>query len=182
MPGLDPNLVYHYFDVFQNSKLIKQVAQKYHPNIKEKIKEKIEKHEQVGLIQPIHHPIWLVNIVPVKKKNGQTRLCADFRDLNKSCLNDEFPLPYIDTLVDSTSGHQMFSFMDGFNRYNQIKMVEEDAKKTAFRTPLRNFFYIVMPFRLKNARATYQRAMTAIFHDMIHHEVEDYVDDLVVKV
>jgi hypothetical protein len=75
----------------------------------------------------------------------------------------------------------MFSFMDGFSGYNQIKMGTEDAEKTAFRTPLGNFHYTVMPFGLKNAGATYQHAMTTIFHDMLHHIVEDYVDDLVVK-
>uniref|UniRef100_A0A2N9HKG4 Reverse transcriptase/retrotransposon-derived protein RNase H-like domain-containing protein n=1 Tax=Fagus sylvatica TaxID=28930 RepID=A0A2N9HKG4_FAGSY len=57
----------------------------------------------------------------------------------------------------------------------------EDAEKTAFRTPIRNFYYTVMPFGLKNARATYQRTMTAMFHDMMHHEIEDYVNDVVVK-
>ncbi|GMP96894.1 hypothetical protein CsSME_00045332 [Camellia sinensis var. sinensis] len=181
MPGLDPDLVSHYLDVFPNSKPIKQAARKYHPDLEEKIKEEIEKLQQAGFIRPIQYPTWLANIVPVKKKNGQIRVCVDFRDLNKSCPKDEFPLPHIDTLVDTTSGHQMFSFMDGFSGYNQIKMAEEDAEKTAFRTPLGNFFYTVMPFGLKNAGATYQRAMTAIFHDMIHHEVEDYVDDLVVK-
>lgn len=181
MPGLDPDLVSHYLDVFPNSKPIKQAARKYHPDLEEKIKEEIEKLQQAGFIRPIQYPTWLANIVPVKKKNGQIRVCVDFRDLNKSCPKDEFPLPHIDTLVDATSGHQMFSFMDGFSGYNQIKMAEEDAEKTAFRTPLGNFFYTVMPFGLKNAGATYQRAMTAIFHDMIHHEVEDYVDDLVVK-
>ncbi|GMP49154.1 hypothetical protein CsSME_00016227 [Camellia sinensis var. sinensis] len=181
MPGLDPDLVSHYLDVFPNSKPIKQAARKYHPDLEEKIKGEIEKLQQAGFIRPIQYPTWLANIVPVKKKNGQIRVCVDFRDLNKSCPKDEFPLPHIDTLVDTTSGHQMFSFMDGFSGYNQIKMAEEDAEKTAFRTPLGNFFYSVMPFGLKNAGATYQRAMTAIFHDMIHHEVEDYVDDLVVK-
>ena len=75
----------------------------------------------------------------------------------------------------------MFSFMDGFSGYNQIRMAEVDAEKTAFRTPLGNFFYKVMPFGLKNAGATYQRAMKTIYHDLIHHIVEDYVDDLVVK-
>ncbi|CAL5376006.1 unnamed protein product [Camellia sinensis] len=62
-----------------------------------------------------------------------------------------------------------------------IKMASEDAEKTAFRTPWGNFFDMVMPFGLKNAGATYQRAMTAVFHDMLHHEMEVYVDDLVVK-
>ena len=75
----------------------------------------------------------------------------------------------------------MFSFMDGFNGYNQIRMAPKDAEKTAFRTPMGNFYYTVMPFGLKNAGATYQRAMTAIFHDIMHQELEDYMDDIVVK-
>ena len=60
-------------------------------------------------------------------------------------------------------------------------MAPEDAEKTAFRTPMGNFYYTVMPIGLKNVSATYQRAMTAIFHDMMHQELEDYVDDIVVK-
>ena len=62
----------------------------------------------------------------------------------------------------------MFSFMDGFSGYNQIRMAPRDAKKTAFRTPICNFYYTVIPFGLKNTSATYQRTMTAIFHDMMY--------------
>ena len=60
-------------------------------------------------------------------------------------------------------------------------MVPRDAEKTAFRTPIGNFYYTVMPFGLKNVGATYQHTMMAIFHDMMHHELEDYLDDIVVK-
>jgi hypothetical protein len=87
----------------------------------------------------------------------------------------------MDLLIDSAAGHAMFSFMDGFSGYNQILMSSKDAEKTAFRTPIENFYYTVMPFGLKNAGATYQRTMTAMFHDMMHREIEDYVDDIVVK-
>uniref|UniRef100_A0A2N9ER07 RNA-directed DNA polymerase n=1 Tax=Fagus sylvatica TaxID=28930 RepID=A0A2N9ER07_FAGSY len=100
---------------------------------------------------------------------------------NKACPKDEFPLPNMDLLIDSAAGHAMFSFMDGFSGYNQILMSPKDAEKTAFRTPIGNFYYTVMPFGLKNAGATYQRTMTAMFHDMMHREIEDYVDDIVVK-
>ena len=71
--------------------------------------------------------------------------------------------------------------MDGFSKYNQIWIVPKDAEKTAFKTPICNFYHTVMPFGLKNASTTYQRTMTAIFHYMIHRELEDYVDDIVVK-
>ena len=65
-------------------------------------------------------------------------------------------------------GYTMFSFMDGFSDYNQIRMAPIDIEKTTFRTPIGNFYYIVIPFELKNAGATYQHTMTAIFHDMMH--------------
>jgi hypothetical protein len=134
-----------------------------------------------SFIKPIQHPRWLSNIVLVKKKNGQIRCCVDFRNLNKACPKDEFPLPNMDLLIDSAVGNAMFSFMDGFSGYNQIRMSPKDAEKIAFRTPIGNFYYTVIPFGLKNAGATYQRTMTTMFHDMIHQEIEDYVDDIVVK-
>ena len=84
-------------------------------------------------------------------------------------------------IVDSTLGHEMLSFMDEFSGYNQIKITPEDQHKTAFTTPWGTFCYQVMPFGLKNAGATYQRAMTVIFHDMLHDIVEDYVDDILAK-
>jgi hypothetical protein len=106
---------------------------------------------------------------------------VDFRNLNKACPKGEFPLPSMDVLIDFAAGHEMFSFMDGFSGYNQIRMSLKDAEKTAFRTPIGNFYYIVMPFGLKNAGAMYQRTMTTIFYDMMYQEIEDYVDDVVVK-
>ena len=87
----------------------------------------------------------------------------------------------MDLLIDSTAASTMFSFMDGFSEYNQIRIAPKDAEKTTFRTPIGNFYYIVMPFGLKNASATYQQTMTAIFHNMMHQEPDDYVDDIVVK-
>ena len=105
----------------------------------------------------------------------------DFRNLNRACPKDKFSLLNMDLLIDSTTGSAMFSFMDWFSGYNQIRMAPREAEKTAFRTPMDNFYYTVIPFGLKNASATYQRVMTAIFHDMMHQELEDYVDDIVVK-
>ena len=71
--------------------------------------------------------------------------------------------------------------MDGFSGYNQIKMADEDRSKTAFVTHWGTFVYNVMPFSLKNAWATYQRAMVTFLHDMIHHEIEVYADDMIAK-
>nr|CAN70398.1 hypothetical protein VITISV_039104 [Vitis vinifera] len=124
---------------------------------------------------------WLANVVPIPKKDGKVRVCVDFRDLNKASLKDDFPLPCIDMLVDSTAGHSMLSFMDGFSGYNKILMALEDMEKTSFITEWGTYCYRVMPFRLKNAWANYHRANTTLFHDMMHRDVEVYVDDMIVK-
>ena len=106
---------------------------------------------------------------------------VDFRDLNKVCPKDDFPLPHIDVIVDNTSSSALYSFMDGFSGYNQIMMAVMDKIKTSLITEWGTYCYKVMPFGLKNARTTYQRAATALFYDIMHNEVEVYVDDMMVK-
>ena len=96
---------------------------------------------------------------------------------------DSYPMPVADMLVDATAGHKVISFMDGNAGYNQIFMAEEDIHKTAFRClgALGLYEWVVMTFGLKNAGATYQRAINYIFHELIGKIVEIYIDDVVVK-
>ena len=117
----------------------------------------------------------------VKKNNGKWRLCVDFTDLNRACPKDSYPLPQIDTLVDSTARHELLSFMDAFSGYNQIKMKEEDQEKNSFVTSQGLFCYKVMPFELKNAGAMYQRLMNKMFMHQLERNIQVYVDDMLVK-
>jgi hypothetical protein len=96
---------------------------------------------------------------------------------------DGYLMPVADMLVDAAAGHKVISFMDGNAGYNQIFMAEGDIHKTAFRCPgaLELYEWVVMTFGLKNASATYQRAMNYIFHELIGKIVEIYIDDVVVK-
>ncbi|OMO95998.1 reverse transcriptase [Corchorus capsularis] len=116
-------------------------------------------------------------------KTGKIGVCVDFRNLNLATAKDEYPMPVVDLLVDRTTQHKILSFMDGHSGYNQIYIAEEDVQKTAFRCPgvIGTFEWVVMSFGLKNAGATYQRAMNAIFHDMIGKFMEVYINDVVVK-
>ena len=108
-------------------------------------------------------------------------MCVDFMNLNKACPKNSYPLPRIDTLVDSTARHQLLSFMDVFSGYNQIRMDESDQEKTSFVTSQGLFCYKVMHFGLKNTGATYQRLMNKMFAHQIGRNVQVYVDDMLVK-
>ncbi|XP_052291856.1 uncharacterized protein LOC127900699 [Citrus sinensis] len=147
----------------------------------EAINGEVEKLLKVGFIREVNYPEWISNVVLVKKANGKWRMCVDFTDLNKACPKDSFPLPKIDQLVDSTTGHGLLSFMDAFSGYNQIPMFEQDEESTAFITNQGLFCYRIMSFGLKNTGATYQRLVNKIFKALIGRTMEVYVDDMITK-
>jgi hypothetical protein len=94
-----------------------------------KIKEEVVKQLKLGFIKAAERTNWVANIIPVSKKDGHVRMCMDFRDLNKACPKEDFPLPHIDVLVDNTIGNALMSFMEGFSGYNQIHMTLEDIPR-----------------------------------------------------
>ena len=150
----------------------------------DRIKEEIGHLLKANFIRTCRYADWISNIVPVEKKgSNKLRVCIDFRDLNRATPKDEYHMPIADMLINDASGHKVISFLDGNARYNQIFMAEEDAFKTAFRCPgfVGLFEWTVMTFGLKNAGATYQRAMNLIFHDLLGIILEVYIDDVVVK-
>jgi hypothetical protein len=144
------------------------------------IKYEIDKLRTDRFIYPIAYTSWVSNPVPVNKKQGTIRVCTDFRDLNHACPKDNFPMPFIDQIIDECAGHKALSFMDDFSGYNQIQIHPANQYKTAFTTPWGTFAYRVMPFGLKNASATFQWAMTYIFHDLAHI-ILAYLDDLTAR-
>jgi hypothetical protein len=109
---------------------------------------------QVGFIREVQYLEWLANMVMVKKANEKCKMCVDFTNLNEARPNQSFPLPRIDLLVDSTTGHKLLSFRDAFSGYKQIRMYEPNQEKT-FISNRGLYCYRVMPFGLKNAGAIY---------------------------
>ena len=102
-------------------------------------------------------------------------------DLNKACPKDPFGLPHIDQVVDSTVGSKLLCFLDAYSGYHQVSLAESDCIKTTFIMLFGAYCYITMPFGLKNANATYQRAMQRCLHDQLGRNMEAYVDDIVIK-
>ena len=181
MPGISPKVIQYKLNVDQERKPVQQRRQVFAPEQNQAITNEVNKLLSTGFIREVYYPDWFANVVLVKKANGKWIMCVDFRDLNKACPKDNFTLPRIDQLVDSTAGHKLLTFMDTFSGYNQIKMAEEDWEKTAFVTSQGLYCYKVMPFGLKNAGATYQRLVNKMFSKQIGRNMEVYVDDMLVK-
>lgn len=181
MPGIDPDIACHRLNISEGFKPVRQKPRKMAPKRKAKVAEAIDRMLEARIIRPVKYPKWLENIVAVPKKNGKIRVCIDFTNLNKACPSDPYPIPRIVELVDATSGFGRLSFMDGFCGYNQIPLYEGDQEHTTFITDKGIYCYLVMPFGLNNAGATYQRLVDEMFTDMIGKTMEVYIDDMVVK-
>ena len=99
------------------------------------IEKEIHKLLKVKIIIPIRYSKWIANIVVVRKKNGEIRLCVDFRNLNKCSKKNNYPLPKMEHLLQKVLGDRVMSFLDGFSGYNQLVVHPDDQEKTTFTTP-----------------------------------------------
>ena len=126
MLGIDPKVISHCLSINPEFRPVVQKRRLFNPKRSIAIKNEVEKLLSAGSIREVKYPELVANVVLVKKKNNQWRMCVDFTDLNKACSKDSFPLPRIDQLVDATAGHELLSFMDAYSGYNQIRMNKVD--------------------------------------------------------
>jgi hypothetical protein len=176
------NLIEHSLNVDHKATPKRQHLRRFADDRRDAIKKELVKLLAAGFIREVFHPEWLAKSVLVRKKNtNEWRMCVNYTDLNKHCPKDPFGLPRIDQVIDSTTGCDLLCFLDCYSGYHQIAIKEGDQEKTAFITPFCAYCYTTMSFGLKNAGATYQRAIQACFIRQLNKNVEAYVDDVVVK-
>jgi hypothetical protein len=181
MPGLDPDFAYHRFFIIPRCVPVAQKNRRMGPERMEAIEKKVKELLDAGFIREIRYAEWLYNVVMVKKANGKLRMCTDYTDLNKASPKDPFPLPYIEQVVDNSTGYKYLSFMDAYSRCNQIPMHPDGQEKTTFITDMGVYCYNMMSFGLKNANATYQHMMSKVFEKQIGRILKVYIDDTIVK-
>ncbi|GJU20290.1 reverse transcriptase domain-containing protein [Tanacetum coccineum] len=181
MTGVPRQIAEHKLNVRKGCQPVRQKKRGQAAERNIAINDEVSKLVTTGIMREVHYQDWLSNPVMVKKSDNSWRMCVDFKDLNKACPKDGYPLPKIDWKVESLCGFPFKCFLDAYKGYHQIQMAEEDEEKTAFITNQGIFCYIKMPFGLRNAGATYQRLVDKTFHKQIGRNLEVYVDDLVIK-
>ncbi|GJV67269.1 reverse transcriptase domain-containing protein [Tanacetum coccineum] len=181
MTGVPRHIAEHRLNVREGCQPVRQKKRGQAAERNIAINDEVSKLVAAGIMREVHYHDWLSNPVMVKKSDNSWRMCVDFKDLNKACPKDGYPLPEIDWKVESLCGFPFKCFLDAYKGYHQIQMAKEDEEKTAFITNQGIFCYTKMPFGLRNAGATYQRLVDKTFHGQIGRNLEVYVDDLVIK-
>ncbi|PAA51672.1 hypothetical protein BOX15_Mlig023015g11 [Macrostomum lignano] len=169
----------HKIELDDGARPIRQRPRRVPHAFRRQVDEKLEQMRQHGVIEPSTSP-WASNLIIVRKKNNDIRVCVDWRALNNLTVKDAHPLPHLHQALDSLAGCSWFSTIDMRQGFLQVEVREEDRPLTAFYTPSGLMQFRKMGFGMCNAPATYQRMMELIMTGLSWEEVIAYIDDLII--
>lgn len=147
---------------------------------KQEVEKQIEQWLQEGIIE--HScSAYSSPLVVCRKKNGDMRLCVDYRKLNKKTVKDKYPLPIIEEVLDNLSNSKVFTTLDLKNAFFHVEVEEHSRKYTSFRTDTHQFQFVKVPFGLTNSPSTFQRYVNTVFRDLLKDgTVIIYLDDIII--
>ena len=169
----------HRIEVQPGTRPIRQPPYRAGHKSRETVAEHIQTQLDAGVIEPAQSE-WASPVVLVLKKDGTIRFCVDFRRLNAATIADTYPLPRMEDCIDSLGDATVFSTLDALWGYWQVPIAEEDRDKTTFTTHLGTYRFKRMPFGLRNAPATFQRALDIVLSGVRWRTCLVYLDDVVV--
>ena len=172
------DLTKHHIDT-GDSQPIHQLPRRISPARRQEVRQLLNEMLKNDIIQPSNSP-WSSPIILVRKRDGSTRFCIDYRKVNSVTRKDAYPLPRVDDILDTLGGSKWFSTLDLKSGYWQVEVDSSSREKTAFTTSEGLYEFKVMPFGLCNAPATFQRLMNRVLCDVNWVECLVYIDDTVV--
>ncbi|GBG83701.1 hypothetical protein CBR_g37502 [Chara braunii] len=167
----------HRIEIEPGSKIPRGPVYRMSPKELDELCMQLDEMIEKGWVQPSSSP-YGAPVLFVPKKEGELRLCIDYRGLNAITIKNVELLPRIDDLLERVQGCKYFSKIDLKSGYHQIEVQSEDQHKTTFRTRYGRYEFVVMPFGLTNAPATFQRCMNDLFRDWLDKLVVVYLDDI----
>nr|CAN63589.1 hypothetical protein VITISV_009072 [Vitis vinifera] len=185
LKGIRPLVYTHHICMEEEAKPIRQPQRRLNPHMQEVVRAEVLKLLQADIIYPISNSPWVSPTQVVPKKSGIIVVQNDKREevatrLTPGWREGSFPLPFIDQVLESVSGHSFYCFLDGHSGYFQTIIDVEDQEKTTFTCPFKTYAYKRMAFGLCNAPATFQQCMLNIFNDMVEHIMEVFMDDITI--
>jgi hypothetical protein len=178
--GLPPKrMVDHSIPLLPGAPPFRLRPYRYTPQQKDEIESQVQEMLTSGIIKQSSSP-FASPVLLVKKKDGEWRLCVDYRRLNAYTVKNRFPMPIFDEITDELNGAQVFSKLDHRSGYHQIRIKEGDEYKTAFQTHHGHYKYKVMSFGLTGAPATFQEFMNKILASLFQKCVMVFLDDVLV--
>ncbi|GJW33651.1 retrotransposon protein, putative, ty3-gypsy subclass [Tanacetum coccineum] len=166
-------------DLVPGATLVAKTPYRLAPSEMKELMSQLQELLDKGFIRPSSSS-WGAPILFVKKKDGSMRMCIDYRELNKVTVKNVYPLPRIDDLFDQLQGKKWFSKIDLRLGYHQLRVREEDIRKTTFRTRYGHYEFVVMPFGLTNAPAIFMDLMNRVCRPMLDKSVIVFIDDILV--
>ena len=180
-PGPAPSRagVDHHIELLPDTKPISQPGYRASNSDNDELKKQIDELLNMGFIRPSTSP-YASPVLFVKKKDGTMRMCIDYRALNKVTVKNKYPLPHTDELFERLTNAQYLTKLDLRSGYHQIRMAEDSIAKTAFTTRYGLYEYVVMPFGLCNAPATFMAMMNNILRSELDKSVIVFLDDILI--
>ncbi|KAA0047905.1 retrotransposon protein, putative, Ty3-gypsy subclass [Cucumis melo var. makuwa] len=180
LPGLPPQREIEFAIELESGTVpISRAPYRMAPVELKELKVQLQELLDKGFIRPSVSP-WGAPVLFVKKKDGSMRLCIDYRELNKVTVKNKYPLPRIDDLFDHLQGATMFSKIDLWSGYHQLRIKDSDVPKTAFLSKYGHYEFIVMSFGLTNAPTVFMDLMNRVFREFLDTFVIVFIDDILI--
>ncbi|KAI3726230.1 hypothetical protein L1987_66027 [Smallanthus sonchifolius] len=180
LPGLPPQRQVEFqIDLTPGAAPIARAPYRLAPSELQELSTQLQELLDKGFIRPSSSP-WAAPVLFVKKKDGTFRMCIDYRELNKVTVKNRYPLPRIDDIFDQLQGSSFYSKIDLRSGYHQLRVLDEDISKTAFRTRYGHFEFLVMPFGLTNAPAVFMDLMNRVCKPYLDQFVIVFIDDILI--
>jgi len=143
------------------------------------VEEEVRRLLWHGYVQPSTSP-WGSPVIFVPKKNGEMRMCIDYRILNTALVTERYPIPSISLYLEKAARYKYYSLIDLKEGYHQLRLAAESRELTAFSTESGHYEFTTLPFGLSTAPMAFQRAMNSIFPSSIYPWVQVYLDDILI--